>query len=90
MFLSHTFTLIIVISLFILDIFVLAIGQKRPAFTATLRGQLTLSGINAIVKFDNVILNREGGYDPKTGIFTAPRAGLYQISVTVMSTNRKN
>ena len=90
MFLSHTFTLIVVISLFTLDIFVLAIGQKRPAFTATLSGQPTLSGINAIVKFDNVILNCEGGYDPKTGIFTAPRAGLYQISVTVMSTNGKD
>ena len=44
---------------------------------------------NAIVKFDNVYLNREGGYDPKTGIFTAPRAGLYQISATVMSANGK-
>ena len=90
MFLSHICTLIVVISLFILDIFVLAIGQKRPAFTATLNGQPTLSGTNAIVKFDNVILNREGGYDPKTGIFTAPRAGLYQISATVMSANGKD
>ena len=66
MFLSHTFTLIVVISLFILDIFVLANGQKRPAFTATLSGHPTLSETNAIVKFDHVYLNREGEYDPKT------------------------
>lgn len=39
---------------------------------------------------DNVYLNREGGYDPKTGIFKAPRAGLYQISATVMSANGKD
>jgi hypothetical protein len=45
--------------------------------------------MKAILKFDNVILNREGCYDPKTGIFTAPRTGLYQISVTIMSDSGK-
>ena len=69
----------------IIDIFRLGFGKERPAFTASLVGQLTISGRKAIVKFDNVILNRRGGYDPKTGIFTAPRTGLYQISVTIMS-----
>jgi hypothetical protein len=63
----------------------LGIGKERPAFTATLTGRPIISGMKAILKFDNVILNREGGYDPKTGIFTAPRTGLYQISVTIMS-----
>jgi hypothetical protein len=38
-----------------------------------------------ILKFYHVILTHEGGYDPKIGIFTAPRTGLYQISVTIMS-----
>ena len=61
------------------------IGKERPAFTASLGGQPTISGRKAIVKFDKVILNRRGCYDPKTGIFTAPRTGLYQISVTIMS-----
>ena len=69
----------------IIDIFRLDIGKERPAFTASLVRQPTLSGRKTILKFDNVILNRRGGYDPKTGIFTAPRTGLYQISVTIMS-----
>ena len=69
----------------IIDIFRLGIGKERPAFTASLVGQPTISGRKAIVKFDKVILNRRGCYDPKTGIFTAPRTGLYQISVTIMS-----
>jgi hypothetical protein len=46
--------------------------------------------MKTILKFDNVILNREGGYDPRTGIFTAPRTGLYQISVTIVSNAGKN
>ena len=74
----------------IIDIFRLDIVKERPAFTALLVGQPTLSGRKTILKFDNVILNREGGYDPKTGIFTAPRTGLYQISVTIMSNAGKS
>ena len=69
----------------IIDIFRLDIGKERPAFTASLVDHPTLSGMKTILKFDNVILNRRGCYDPKTGIFTAPRTGLYQISVTIMS-----
>ena len=69
----------------IIEIFRLGIGKERPAFTATLTGRPIISGMKAILKFDNVILNREWCYDPKTGIFTAPRTGLYQISVTIMS-----
>ncbi|VDI22154.1 Hypothetical predicted protein [Mytilus galloprovincialis] len=60
--------------------------KDRPAFTATLKSHLSLSnGVN--VKFDTVLLNRGQGYSPKTGIFTATKTGLYQISATVMSNN---
>jgi hypothetical protein len=45
--------------------------------------------MKTILKFDHIILNREGGYDSKTGIFTAPRTGLYQISVTIYVLTRK-
>ncbi|XP_076079002.1 cerebellin-1-like [Mytilus galloprovincialis] len=63
-------------------------GNNRPAFTAILNTHpLTLSGKNDIAKFDNVILNRGNGYDPKTGKFTAPKSGLYQFSFTIMSNN---
>ncbi|VDI73280.1 Hypothetical predicted protein [Mytilus galloprovincialis] len=58
--------------------------KDRPAFTATLKSQLTFSP-GAPIKFDTVILNQGKGYSPKTGIFTAMKAGLYLISATVMS-----
>ncbi|XP_052081930.1 complement C1q-like protein 3 [Mytilus californianus] len=58
--------------------------KDRPAFTATLKSHLTLSK-DATIKYDTVILNQGKGYSPKTGIFTATKAGLYLISATVMS-----
>ncbi|XP_063410912.1 complement C1q-like protein 3 [Mytilus trossulus] len=57
---------------------------ERPAFTAILKRTLTLSKGNTI-KFDTVILNQGRGYSPRTGIFTATKTGIYQISATVMS-----
>ncbi|XP_071141543.1 collagen alpha-1(VIII) chain-like [Mytilus edulis] len=59
-------------------------NKDRPAFTATLKSHLSLAN-GAAIKFDTVILNRGGGYNPKTGIFTAKKKGLYQISATIMS-----
>nr|KAG5711028.1 hypothetical protein BaRGS_013762 [Batillaria attramentaria] len=29
------------------------------------------------VKFDHIYVNSGGGFDPKTGVFTAPAEGLY-------------
>jgi hypothetical protein len=63
---------------------------KRETSLYSIINRQTLSGMKTILKFDNVILNREGGYDPRTGIFTAPRTGLYQISVTIVSNAGKN
>ncbi|CAC5422206.1 unnamed protein product [Mytilus coruscus] len=61
-------------------------GKNRPAFTATLgTTKVTYIGPSAIVKFNNVVLNRGGGYEPTTGKFTAPKSGLYQFSFTIMS-----
>jgi hypothetical protein len=37
----------------------------------------TLTGINSVVKFEDVRVNRGHGYNPSTGVFTAPRTGLY-------------
>ena len=40
-----------------------------------------------MVKFDDVKVNRGHGYNPSTGVFTAPRKGLYHISCLILGTN---
>ncbi|XP_061182297.1 collagen alpha-1(X) chain-like [Saccostrea echinata] len=59
---------------------------KRPvvAFTAKLSKDATVSG-RQVVKYDKVLTNWGGAYNPKTGIFIAPYDGLYTISGTLMS-----
>ncbi|CAC5424165.1 C1QL [Mytilus coruscus] len=44
-------------------------------------------GIDDVVKFDDVRVNIGGGYDKSTGVFTAGRKGLYQISCTILGDN---
>ncbi|CAG2224925.1 unnamed protein product [Mytilus edulis] len=53
-----------------------------PAFTVTLSKHLTPQ-VNQIIKFESVKTNIGGHYSPSTGIFTAPRNGLYMISATI-------
>ncbi|CAG2207620.1 C1QL [Mytilus edulis] len=60
------------------------IEQGGPAFTATLSHHFSLTK-DAAIKFNSVLLNRGGGYNPNTGIFTATKTGLYQFSATIMS-----
>jgi hypothetical protein len=47
----------------------------------------TLTGPYAVVKFEDVRVNRGQGYNPLTGIFTAPRKGLYHISCLILGNN---
>jgi hypothetical protein len=47
----------------------------------------TLTGINDVVKFDDVRINRGKGYNPSTGVFTAPRKGLYHIACLILGNN---
>ncbi|XP_076099269.1 complement C1q tumor necrosis factor-related protein 5-like isoform X2 [Mytilus galloprovincialis] len=54
------------------------------AFTASLSATKSI-GSGAVVPFDKVLTNEGKGFDPNTGIFTAPRKGFYQISATTMS-----
>lgn len=46
--------------------------------------------MNEVVKFDKVWTNNGNGYDPSSGVFTAPMAGLYHFAAVVMTEDGKN
>ncbi len=63
-------------------------GRLQPAFFAALvKNPYTLTGVNAVVKFEDVRVNRGQGYNPSTGVFTAPRKGLYHVSSLILGEN---
>jgi hypothetical protein len=63
-------------------------GHLQPAFFASLVKQpYTLTDINSVVKFEDVRVNRGEGYNPSTGVFTAPRKGLYHVSCLILGNN---
>ncbi|XP_061187364.1 complement C1q subcomponent subunit B-like [Saccostrea echinata] len=59
---------------------------RKPvvAFTAKLSKDTLIRG-HDVVKYDQVLTNWGGTYNPRSGIFTAPYDGLYTISCTLMS-----
>ncbi|VDH94549.1 Hypothetical predicted protein [Mytilus galloprovincialis] len=63
-------------------------GKKIPAFSAASTKSQSLQK-NEIIKFDKVFTNKQKGYNPSTGIFTVPIAGVYQFSSVVMSADGK-
>lgn len=60
-----------------------------PAFTAYRTSKQSLSVKNAVV-FDKVWTNNGNGYNPSSGVFTAPIAGLYHFAAVVMSVEGKS
>jgi hypothetical protein len=44
---------------------------------------------NEVVKFDKVWTNIGNGYDSSSGVFTAPRGGVYQFSCSAMTASDK-
>lgn len=37
------------------------------------------------MKFENVQINKGNGYDPKTGVFTAPEDGVYSFAWSILT-----
>lgn len=54
------------------------------AFTASLSDGYQVN-TDEIIKFDAVWVNIGDGYNPDSGVFTAPKSGLYLISNTIRS-----
>ena len=60
------------------------------AFTAALTNHLTGLGKGQNIRFDHVITNIGNGYAPIHGTFTAPIAGMYVFSTTLLSFSNHN
>ncbi|XP_062597139.1 uncharacterized protein LOC134258598 [Saccostrea cucullata] len=60
---------------------------SNVAFTAGTYGSMYTDG--ETVKFPKIIFQVGGGYNPTTGVFTAPKAGLYLIFSTNVAVNNK-
>ncbi|XP_061186963.1 uncharacterized protein LOC133195106 [Saccostrea echinata] len=58
------------------------------AFHAAIKSRLRNVPVNTIIKFEDVLLNNGNGYDPKTGVFTAPEDGVYFFQWTFISTRK--
>ena len=66
-------------------------SRLQPAFFALIKqNSFTLRGINDVVIFEDVTVNRGQGYNPSTGVFTAPRKGLYHISCSILAHSTSN
>ncbi|CAG2212011.1 C1QL [Mytilus edulis] len=65
--------------------------EKRPAFSATFTNERAIPLTHGeILKFDNIHITFGEGYDPATGYFTVPKAGIYFVSCTVRSIENKH
>ncbi|XP_028408349.1 complement C1q-like protein 2 [Dendronephthya gigantea] len=63
-------------------------GKTLVAFQATLTsGNIGPNYSLGAIRFNTVDLNTGNGYNPSTGKFTAPIAGLYQFSASYLQLN---
>lgn len=61
------------------------VTKRDPVAFSVYRTSSQSVSNNGKVKFDKVLTNVGNKYDPNTGIFTAPRAGLYHITAVILS-----
>lgn len=55
------------------------------AFHASLENHLRNVPVGTVIKFKKVHLNKGTGYDPSTGVFTAPEDGVYSFAWSFLS-----
>ena len=65
------------------------LGKKVVAFDVRLTHHVNNIASRGRVVFGTVDLNEGHGYDPSTGIFTAPAAGVYVFDWTIMTQQGK-
>jgi hypothetical protein len=70
------------------NLFYLSDPSNKVAFTAGATSSSTTWNSGALV-FPKVIHNIGGGYNPSTGVFTAPTEGHYVFFVTVVEYNQQ-
>ena len=67
------------------DIFFHVLEDKNIAFDVRLKSDVRNIATNGRVVFGMVDLNEGKGYDPSTGIFTAPAEGMYVFDWTTLT-----
>ena len=63
--------------------------KQKVAFTAGVTSSSTTWNSGTLI-FNSVILNVGTGYNPSTGIFTSPVAGMYVFYVTAVEFNKQD
>nr|CAD83837.1 sialic acid binding lectin [Cepaea hortensis] len=65
------------------------IVEPTVAFTAVLDKNLVLENGDTLIP-NKILINYGGGYNDKTGIFTAPKSGIYHLGVHAQTSLQSN